>query len=366
MKIRGNKLLRIADIFCGRLILFLLYLFKRRRPFPEHIESIGIFKLTGIGDLTLLTGVIQDTKKTYPNAKIILFCGVDYSQFAPLIPDIDEFILIHPKKPWSALRLLRGKTMTLFIDFGQWSRFEAILSFLAKSLYTIGFKTEGQNRHFLYDSTLSHRNDIHEIDNFRSLALKAKIHSTSPPTCRLKSETLTQELQEILHDKFVIFHAWPSGLKSHLKEWPYAKWIELGTILIQQGYRILISGSKADWEKSCILENGLKEKCMNIAGKVSLNQLGHLISHARCVISVNTGIMHFSTCFNTPLIALHGPTAIKRWGPVSTNSIALGPEQGACQYLNLGFEYPKNPPRCMEEISIEKVMLAFKSTESLG
>jgi len=59
-----------------------------------------------------------------------------------------------------------------------------------------------------------------------------------------------------------------------------------------------------------------------------------------------------------PMVAIHGPTSPKRWGPVSERAIAIRSPLPGCGYLDLGFEYPKRPPECMKAISFETVLEA--------
>ena len=64
----------------------------------------------------------------------------------------------------AALTLIRSESLDVLIDTSQWSRFGAILCALSGAPFVIGFKTEGQHRHFSYDATVRHRANCHEID----------------------------------------------------------------------------------------------------------------------------------------------------------------------------------------------------------
>lgn len=352
---RGNKGLRWIDACLGRVLIFVFRLFKKKQPFPQRIESIGLLKLFGIGDLILLSGIVQDIFARYPESKIILFCGTDNAEIARLIPGIHEIVPL----PFLAVRRLWQRRPTILFDFGQWSRIDALFAYLSGSSYTIGFQTAGQQRHNLYDATSVHSSSVHEIENFRALVAKGGVKSLTPPTLRLQEEPVSSEF--LKKEPLIIFHPWPSGLKSELKKWPLNSWMKLGEILLQNGYYVLISGSRANFEESQELEEKINAsakigRALNGAGKLSLSQLGHLMQKAKCVISVNTGVMHLASCFETLLIALHGPTSVNRWGPLGSQAVALSSECAECGYLNLGFEYPKEAPPCMEKITLSKVL----------
>ena len=362
MKIRGNQVLRRLDGLFGKALIFLLRIFKKQRPFPNEVRTIGVLKLTGIGDFVLLSGLLQDIRQKYPRAKILLFCGADNACLSSMIPSVDEVIPLSVKKPFRSIRRLRKSELSCFIDFGQWSRIEALFSFFSKSQYRIGFQTEGQERHFLYDAVSLHGDHVHEIENYRALAKRAGVQSSSSPSLFLKELEDSFKFRSLLCEKTVLFHLWPSGYLSYLKEWPLGSWVELGRLLLAKGYHILLSGSQNNFSANEKIVAMLgSSQVHNLAGKISFDELGHLVQNTRCVVSVNTGIMHFAACFTGHLIVLHGPTSVLRWGPLHSSAISISSEDKESGYLNLGFEYPRNPSRCMEKISVQKVVEALNA-----
>jgi heptosyltransferase III len=83
---------------------------------------------------------------------------------------------------------------------------------------------------------------------------------------------------------------------------------------------------------------------------------------ASAVVAVNTGVMHLAALLDAPLVALHGPTSRRRWGPLGTRSVALAPPDAtACEFLNLGFEYPERAVDCMGSISVDEVFAAVRA-----
>ena len=72
-----------------------------------------------------------------------------------------------------------------------------------------------------------------------------------------------------------------------------------------------------------------------------------------------------AAAIGVPLVALHGPTNPKRWGPVSSHAINLVPEpvpdDVRVGYLNLGFEFPPDAEDCMKFIPVEKVLDASRT-----
>ena len=88
---------------------------------------------------------------------------------------------------------------------------------------------------------------------------------------------------------------------------------------------------------------------------INLRKTAALITGAKLVVSVDTGIMHLAAALHTPVVAT-GPACKARWGPVGDPVwVVESPLKGCC-YLNLGFEIPRTPPKCMEAISLEAVL----------
>ena len=360
LKTRGSQYLRKLDTVFGRALVFFLRIFKVKRSFPRQVETIGVLKLTGIGDLILLSGVLRDIRLKYPSSKLVLFCGGDNQCLSSMIPSVDQVIALSVMHPFRSIGRLRKTNLSFLIDFGQWSRIEALFSFFSKAKYQIGFRTDGQQRHFLYDAICLHSSKVHEMENYRALIKRAKVDSRSQPSLILKQECCPPELEMLKHEKLVLFHPWPSGLLSHLKEWPLSHWVELGNAFLASGYHILLSGGQNEVgsNQKILLALQGDPRVHNLAGRLSLNQLGSLIQQARCVVSVNTGIMHFAACFTDRLVALHGPTSALRWGPLRRGATSISSKDPQSGYLNLGFEYPKNPIHCMESISVQRVLKA--------
>ena len=360
MKLRGNRLLRGADASLGRLLVFFLGLIRLRRSFPK-IESIGVLRLSAIGDLILLSGVIQDLRHQHPQAKIILFCGRDNCLVAPLIPGVDQVECLDLSSPLRCIRALRHHRLSLLLDFAQWSRIDALFSYFSGARYTVGFRTPGQQRHSLYNLTIDHSPDCHEIDNFRHLAQLSG--SMTLPVLQLKAEPLPVDIRAFCSQPLILLHPWAAGRNAEERQWPKERWVALAHQLIEAGYRVAVTGGPADLacSQALIEAIGPCDELKSFAGRLSLNQLGHVIQAASAVVSVNTGTMHFAACFSTPLVGLSGPTSDKRWGPLGTHALSLSSTCAGCPYLHLGWEQPQNPPACMEGISVDQVLDALAS-----
>jgi ADP-heptose:LPS heptosyltransferase len=351
---RGDRRLRVLDATLGVGLLAAGGALRRRRPRPDPIRRIGLMKSTGIGDLIVLSGVVRDVAAAFPEAETILFAGQDNRDVARLVDGI-EVVALPMGEPWEAVRRLRARRLDVLADFGQWTRVEALCALLSRARYTIGFETPGQRRHYGYDETVRHAGDVHELENYRRLAARLGVESRSQPVLSPNGS-----LADAPERPFVVFHLWPGGYRSELKEWPLASWRELARRLSERGYSILLTGSDADaaraeeFARSCDGDGRVE----SVAGRYRLGELVDLLHRSSCVVSVNTGVMHLAAAAGAPTVALNGPTSEARWGPVGERAVSVNSDLPGCGYLNLGFEYDGRRTDCMRGISVDRVAAA--------
>lgn len=351
MKDRGNAALRKLDLFAGVPLVILLKLFRlRRKNIPSSLNRIAVLSTAALGDTLLHSVLLKLLKKHYPKASIMLICGPSNKAMAHLIHPEEEILEIPVNRPIRSVNAIRNAGhFELLIDTGPWPRINSILSFFFKADCLIGFKTAGQARHFLYDKVIEHRKDRHEMKNILALLAPLGIEDTGEPDLRKNFPWKPVRNQ-------LLFHMFPGGYMSHYKEWNPQNWIGLLDYYTKKGYRILLSGAPVDKTRA----EAVRQKCTipeNIeilAGYASLFECVKRLSFCRAVVTVNTGIMHLTAALQVPMIALHGPTSVQRWGPLSNYAVTLEGTSPSSGILNLGFEYDKKDSHSMDTISLEK------------
>jgi len=92
-----------------------------------------------------------------------------------------------------------------------------------------------------------------------------------------------------------------------------------------------------------------------MAGKLSLEQTAQTINNAKLSISIDTGIMHLASVLNCNLIAIHGPTSPKRWGPLSSKAHFVYLNKSCSPCISLGFESKCTNNICMTDITLKDI-----------
>jgi len=350
---KGSAVLRTLDRYFGIPIVWILGVLRKKRNMQLHqVNKIALLKINAIGDTVLLSAAIKDIREKYPNAKITLFAGDLNYEIAGLLPGLDEIIKLPLRNPFKAIIYLKHfDRYDLWIDFGPWPRLNAILSYFARADIKLGFNTEGQYRHYLYDISVQHSKEIHECNNYKNLLKPIGVCGNNLPSL-LIDDSLKQ-----LDD--VVIHMFPGGSKAYLKKWPDEKWIQLMNYFIND-YEIYLTGAKRDRSEALSLREKIenKKRIRVVAGEYSLKQTVELLKKSKLVISVDTGIMHIASALDCNLILLQGPTSANRWGPLNHKSVTINKGLSCSPCLHLGFENGCGHNKCMDAISVEDVVKA--------
>ena len=352
---RGNARLRAIDRYLGIPLVPGGGALKRRRPLPERIERIGIVNSTNIGDTVLLAPVAQDISAAYPAAETIVFAGPATTPIVRLLDGI-RGVPLRLSSPFDAVRTLRSERLDVVLDFDQWPRVEPVYCMLSAARWAGGFRSPGQHRHYWYDGVADHSDQLHELDNYRRLAAVLGVESRSIPSFPAPGAVPPDELPP---DPYAVFHLWPTGLNSGLKEWPWERWRALGRELAARGLTIALTGGPADVERTREFATGsgdLQPALVDVSGKYDLAQVVDVLCGSRCVVSVNTGVMHLAAATGTPTIGLNGPTSERRWGPVGPRAASVNSPLEGCGYLHFGWEYRGRRADCMDGIATEHVL----------
>ena len=168
---RGRKKNRILDYWVGTPLLNLLATLRlRRRRLPETIRRIGVMCSPALSDTLLFSSVLQDLRAHFGGSvEIVHFCMKPNLAAAEIIPGADRRVVIDLTHPAATIKQVRAERVDLLFDFSSWQRLTAFYSLMAGAKFTAGFTTAGQYRGRGYDLQVGHRNDRHEVGNFRAI-----------------------------------------------------------------------------------------------------------------------------------------------------------------------------------------------------
>ena len=363
LKERDNHTMKELDYWLGIPFIYTLGLFHKQRCLPKLNEKLGsyhfvLLKTAAIGDTVLLSAVICELKNAYPDCYITVVCSRNNLAMVRLLNNVNEIFEFNMSRPISSLYKLRMiKSAQIIFDFAPWARINSLIAWKIKAAFKVGFYRKNMYRHYIYDGVVEHRDDVHELDNYRNILQYVLIPLQNyEPVIAANDE---KKISQIPTAPYVVFHLFPGGASAHLRSWENGKWIQLAKkIFDKYGYSIVFTGGLEDKEKSEGIANSLKKinvSAYSLSGKASLEETVYLLKQAKLLITVNTGIMHIGAAVGVPLIALHGATSDKRWGPLSSRAVVIKSNEKCQPCISLGFESKCQNPICMYNITVDMV-----------
>ena len=363
---RGSKSNRLLDYWLGIPLLNGLATLKlRRRGWPAEISRVGVMCSPALGDTLLFSSVLQDLRGHFARSvELVHFCMKSNLAAAEIIPCADRRVLIELTDPPATVRRMRAEKVDAMLDFSSWQRLTAFYSMASGAKFTAGFQTAGQHRGRGYDLAVEHRDDRHEVENFRAILRALGIAAGAEPRVVLPESAGAEPLAGA--GDIVALHLWASGQRSWLREWPGDRWSALAQRLARPGTVCAITGATSDLARSEPFVAKLRAaglQAVAFVGEDGFVSLARLLRRARVVVSVNTGVMHLAAILGTPTVSINGPNRNARWGPVGPRTIGVEAPGEGCGYLHLGFNFDGEATDCMERITVEMVAEAAERVQ---
>ncbi len=388
---QSNRVLKFFDRFVGIPICILLSIIKYIRAFLDReveaqnrefqSQSASVYsidepkkilfiQLSALGDTILAIPTVRAIRCRYPNTELSFLASPTNLSYLERCPYIDRKILFRSPL-YQLIQTVRREHFDWVIDLEHWSRFSVLLAYGTGASRLIGFTAAHQYRHYLFNDTVPHIPGKHEVLNFLSIA-----HELGCNTDDLKLDTWIDKIEEEwcrsllvqkhIHpsDLLIVLHPEAGRRGEPRRRWSLEKYVVLADTLSEQyNARIVLTGAPNEVTVSEWIAERTKCETVVLAGQTQVNQLAALFVRANLVVCGNCGPMHLAAAAGTPIVAIHGPTNSKQWGPWTEKSTYLESNLPCSPCLNLGFEYacqalPDGTSPCMHTISVKDVLRA--------
>jgi heptosyltransferase-1 len=106
------------------------------------------------------------------------------------------------------------------------------------------------------------------------------------------------------------------------KEWPVARWIELGRALAARGYQVVLPwGTEGERRRSAEIAAAVPSA--KIPERQPLDDVARVIARASFVVGVDTGLLHLAAALGVPLVAIFVGTEPGQHGPLGAGEIEV-------------------------------------------
>lgn len=294
-------------------------------------KKILVIRYRFIGDTVLTIPFLRNLRKAHPQAQIDMLVGPISGDVLLNCPYIDNLIYFDTTKKhkyenngdkkrnfFSYVKLLRqnnyDKAYVLKRSFSS-----AALAFLAGIKERIGFDTE--NRGFLLTKKVPYLKNSHEIECFLDVLKADGVFVSDNYLENWISPKSEEKIQEILNNydfsdrQKVLIHATSGNIN---KQWPienFAKIIEY--LSNKKNIQVFFTGTNKDSkiydEILSLITTELKNKPINLCGKLSIQDSTALINKMDFVIGSDSGTLHIAASLNIPVVGIYGPMNPKKW-----------------------------------------------------
>lgn len=305
----------------------------------QKLKRILVIRSDRIGEVLLSTPVLSALKARYPQCHITMMANPISAGIIKGNPYLNQILkysdeLSGWKQIMSLKRLFRRYNFDAVFILNPKKEFH-IASFLARIPIRVGYR---RKLGFLLTHTIPDRKHLglkHEVeynlDLIRRIGIEPRDIDKRPFVAirREDRRAIKNILQNNdLSNTDIIVSLHPSTTNP-LKKWPEDNFAKLGDMIIQKGSKVvLIGGNEKEYlECSNTVSSKMKNKPINLTGKISLKQLGAFFKVCRLLISCDSGPVHIADAVGTTVCVLFGQSDPGsnpvRWGPYGNNHIIL-------------------------------------------
>jgi ADP-heptose:LPS heptosyltransferase len=312
------------------------FIFRRNnRVKVEDVKTICVAKYVGLGSITSSIPLLAALKKRCPNAKLVFITGKKNKQLIELVEPIDEFILVDEssivsliKSVFNLIWQLQVKRPDVFIDLEIYSYFSSLMTYFSLAHHRIGFYRKSTRlKEGLY--TKVHYFNIFAPASDLYLTLGTSLGIIRENESHRVAEHLKVQKQLKLKDNLTLVVNPNASDLAFERRWPKENFsMAISNVLDEfPDIHIKMIGTKnermlAD-EIITMIPNHAKHfnQIHNTCGELTIPQLLQTLSSADCVLTNDSGPMHFSFSLERPSVALFGPVHPRQYTSLANPEI---------------------------------------------
>tara|TARA_B100000795_G_scaffold129022_1_gene96143 strand:- start:4437 stop:5510 length:1074 start_codon:yes stop_codon:yes gene_type:complete len=299
--------------------------------------KILLLKYRNIGDVLLITPLIENLRVFYPNASIDVSVNKGTESMLTLNPNLNKLIIYDRnfikslsffKKTWKEFKFFfsfRSEKYDIVINLTKSDRGNLIALF-SKASKRIGYT----NSNWISRNAITHQ--------LPGQALRHTIETNLDPLRILNIPIISKRVKIFWDEKDSVLAENILPLpKRYIHIHPLSRWkfkciadstmaniIDYCEKIIGIKTVITSSDEKTEIDKINKILSLCKTHPINLSGKLTLKQTALINSKAVSFIGVDTAIMHISASNDIPVLAFFGPSGACHWGPWDNDLIESG------------------------------------------
>jgi len=356
----------------------------------ENIKKILIISVSGLGITIMFMPLLDLIRKKFPTTEISILVGSksvkDLLKGNENVGKIYVWDFLGKSKISTIKYLLsiRKESFDLSITvFPNLRKEHNLISFLIGAKTRLSHTIPGKknkNFSFLNNKTIPTNLELHDIKNNLNLIKLIGIDDSDFQNPRLVlsdreirfAEEYFQKHDVRNSDIVIGFHV-AEHPTTRGRNWPAKKYADLFNILIKKNMKIIVFSTPVERPIVNEVINDTNNGII-VFENPEILKAASIIKRCNCFVTDDSGLMHVSSCVDTPIVAIFGPTNKKWTKPLSNNYkiIETGIECSPCfnrveppkgkdkNKMNLINCYIEDKFACTKYIEEETVLNAIK------
>jgi ADP-heptose:LPS heptosyltransferase len=277
-------------------------------------------QLKRIGDLVLTTPALAAIKAAHPRSHIALAVHSSTAGLLPAIAEIGSAVVFGPGRGWTPWQQALTGRFDVVLDFTGTDR-SALAACMSRAPRRVTFDWVKKKpfRRFVYSEfVVSSVRERHTVDHYLDLAavLGAGEHHGSPVLKPPPLAGVPETPASATSDPYAVLHP---GTARADKLWLPERWVEVAHHVAKKHQMRPVFTSGPDPAERAqvaeIISNLDPATDATSFCPPDLWAFAALVKTAQLVISCDTAVVHMASAFETPQVALFGPTNPFHWRP---------------------------------------------------
>lgn len=351
---RDSRKLRLVDKYVGVVICSALSIVAKLKPASKNrqIKNILVIELFEMGAAMMVYPSLQYIKNNVENATVycLTLKSIKSSwELLDIIPSEniyaidDKNLFSFFTSLFSNILELRKSNIDLIIDYELFMRVSAIISFMIKSKFRVGFnkyEMEGLYRGSFYDFKCAFNQNAHIAKNFLSLTktalnfeheypnykghisaseLSVPVYKTNAQLRESVQNKIKALYPEYENNKFILVSP-DVGYNLTIRNYPKNLLAEaINKILHNFPEKLILLVGTRDNMETCndVSEKVNHERCINFCNQApSLREFFELLHTSELLITNDNGPAHFAGATGTKILALFSTDSPFIYGPL--------------------------------------------------
>ncbi len=323
----------------------------------NKVKKLLIVRLSSLGDILLTTPLIRTIKKKYPDIETDFVLRKEYYDLLKLNPYINKIHLFdHEESETDKFEsAIQRNKYDLVIDLQNNIRSKNLLKNCSAEIVSL---------------------KKNNIKKFLLIHFKINKLKNAPPIPEkyartIKDFELDNEGLDLFTDKNSFYFDADTtkliglcpGAKHFTKMWSKDYFIELGNLLEQNGYQVVLFGGKNDKQLCTEIKSELSNT-IDLSNNDDILQTAADMKMCKTIFCNDSGLMHTAIAVKVPVIAFFGST-VREFGftPYKSKSVVLENDKLSCRPCShIGrSKCPKKHFKCMLDISPQLAYNKLKS-----